>query len=111
MEFRPGCNENDLRCVRGTVSHYVGSLSKSGSRAEFCTIDYRHLLPCHDQSYRSIVVFDRHFPCCSGFICIRRSYDGEAGHCPEACKMLNGLVGRTVFSDRDRIVGKDIDNV
>src|SRR5437016_1049342 len=43
-----------------------------------------------------------------GFVCVCRSDYCEVGGCPQSCKLLNGLVSRTIFAQPNAVVSKNV---
>ena len=75
-----------------------------------CPVENGEVLAAQDQPYRSVVV-DRHPPCHCRLVCVTGSDEAQARHRPERGELFDGLVGRTILADPDRVVTPRVDDV
>ena len=81
-----------------------------GSGGELIPIESRDILPCQHQSHRPVARFYGDPPCNGGLIGVARTNDGQLRDGAQRRYLLDGLMGRSVFTDPDAIVGENVDH-
>ena len=92
------------------IGEHVGALRRAGSRCVLRAIQRRQRLPRQDQQRRLMPQLHDDPPGFDDFVGICRSEHNEIGNRPERRELLNGLMGRAVFAQTDRIMGEDVDD-
>ena len=55
--------------------------------------------------------FDRHAPCKGGLVRIGRTNDGEIRNRTQSCELLDRLMRRTIFAQRDAVVREHVNDM
>ena len=86
----------DVSAFGCTLSNHFGIIMKNG-----------HTLTGKKQTGRTVFCFTGRLPSSRCFKGISRPNDGNVRNQPQAHGLFNRLMGRTIFTDKDAVVGKD----
>ena len=102
--------ENAVLVAGFTAREHVRAFRQSGSRSILTPIDHRNVLPCEHEANGPFSMRHRHAPGFDRFGSVARPQDHEVGHRAQAGQLLDRLVGRAVFPERDAVVRPYVDH-
>ena len=108
--FRTGADQDDIGIAARRVGQNVSAPSQPLGGGELIPIESRDILPCQHQSHRPVARFYGDPPCNGGLIGVARTNDGQLRDGAQRRYLLDGLMGRSVFTDPDAIVGENVDH-
>ncbi len=104
LDLRAGPDEHDLGIPVAEVAHDVGAALDRVIRLR---AQRWQALPREREQGRP-VAFDRDPPGPDDLVAVGRAQHGQAGHRPQRGEVLDRLVGRSVLTEPDRVVGHDV---
>ena len=93
------------------VDQDVGAACGAGGRGERRPVEHRKLLAGEHQPHRPGRVLHRDPPRLDRLVGVGRPEHQHVRHRPQAGELLDRLMRRAVFADRDAVVGPDVDHV